>query len=139
MNPRTKQNLHTAMQAEALAYAKFARFAAAARMHEDVGLATLFQQSADVDRCHHFAQQAELAGIVGSSDDNLANAIEQTIHQIAMYEIFTRQAAGADGDQLVKTHFENIRKDHLALLVALRAAMKNEKKSEEAEVLAAKG
>ena len=93
MNPRTKQNLHTAMQAEALAYAKFARFAAAARMHEDVGLATLFQQSADVDRCHHFAQQAELAGIVGSSDDNLANAIEQTIHQIAMYEIFTRQAA----------------------------------------------
>jgi rubrerythrin len=109
------------MQAEAVAYAKFLRFAAAARRNNEQSVAALFEEAADVDRCQHFAREAELAHMTGTEDENLHSAIETVIRQIAMYDGFIRQAS-ADGDLAAVRVLEKVRNDKLTQLVAFRAA-----------------
>jgi len=121
MTTRTMRNLDAAMQAEALAYAKLARFAAAARLHDNETLAALFQEAADVDRCRHFACEAELAGLNGGEAENLCAAIDLIIRQIAMYDGFVRQAE-ADGDLQVARVLRRVRNDEITQLLAFRAA-----------------
>ena len=130
MKTRTMQNLTSAMQAEAVAYAKFLRFAAAARLHNDRSVAALFEEAADVDRCQHFAREAELAHLTGTEDGNLHAAIETVIRQIAMYDGFVRQAT-ADGDQPAVRVLEKIRNDKMTQLVAFRAALQGNAQGDE--------
>ncbi len=122
MKTRTMKNLTSAMQAEAAAYAKFLRFAAAARLHDDQSIAALFEEAADVDRCQHFAREAELAHLTGTEDENLHSAVEGVIGQIAMYDGFIRQAT-ADRDFAAVRILEKVRNDKLTQLVAFRAAL----------------
>lgn len=139
MTPRSKRNLETAMQAEAFASAKFARFAAGARKDHDESLASLFQDAADVDRFQHFAQHAEMAGLAADgADENLNQAIEQVIRQIGMYDTFTREA-WADGDGCAKAHFERIRNDEVTQLMAFRAARQINTKDPEDEIVMVAG
>jgi rubrerythrin len=122
MKTRTMHNLTAAMQAEAAANAKFLRFAAAARLHDDASIAALFEEAADVDRCRHFAREAELAHLTGTEDENLHSAIESVIGQIAMYDGFIRQAT-ADRDGAAVRILERVRGDKVTQLLAFRAAL----------------
>jgi rubrerythrin len=123
MSPETNRNLRTAMEAEAFAYAKFARFAACARMHEDLETARVFQSIADAERTHHFSMEADLASPAGSDIDNLRDAIADISKQIKLYEQFAEQAATA-GDSTAAETFVRIRQDELSNLRAFTSALK---------------
>jgi rubrerythrin len=56
MSPQTEKNLERAMAIEAFGHAKYARFAATARMSKNPDLASLFQSTADLDRTAHFSK-----------------------------------------------------------------------------------
>ena len=107
MNQRTKQNLITAMKAEAFAQAKYARFAARARMEEDWEAARVFQKAADSDSTEHFAREAELAGLGAATEDNLRTAINEQSEQAAMYRCFTDEAT-ADGESSAAAIFPHV-------------------------------
>lgn len=107
MSPRTKQNLSTAMQKEAMTYAKYLRFAAQARLHEDWDLARLFQTAADADRTDHFAKEAEFAHLVASDSENLTSAVEEKKAAARMYGRFAAEAT-ADRDLATAALFERM-------------------------------
>src|SRR3954447_3157386 len=99
MKPGTLHNLTIAMQNEALAHAKYLRFAARARMEEDWDLARTFQNIAESDRTEYFAREAELAGFGKDTKENLRTAIDNHIDQVKMYTRF-EEAANANGDAI---------------------------------------
>jgi rubrerythrin len=107
MSPRTKRNLNTAMQTEALAHAEYLRFAARARANENWDLAQLFQVAADTGRTEHFAQEADLAGLVTNDCDNLRHAVEEKRAGAVMYQQFAKEAV-AEGDFAAAALFEKI-------------------------------
>ncbi len=110
MSPRTKKNLTTATECDALDAAKYGRFAARARMDDDWELAKAFQATADSDRTEHFAKEAEMEGLVVSSPENLRNAIDAETREVEMFTQFARQAT-EDGDLGVASVFEQISRD----------------------------
>ena len=87
MNQRTQKNLVTAMHGEAFAFVKYMLFAEHARKNGHPELADLFEKTAHVERFEHLAEEAELAGLVGSDADNLADAIEGESYEVeTMYQ-----------------------------------------------------
>ncbi|MFF9482771.1 ferritin family protein [Streptomyces sp. NPDC014733] len=95
---RTKQNLDTAMHGEALAYAKYTHYAKAATAHGKQALARLFNGTAEIERREHFAGEAQLAGTVRSTRENLTKAITGEQYEArSMYPGFAQQAK-ATGD-----------------------------------------
>lgn len=110
MSPRTKQNLMAAMQCDALDAAKYARFAARARMDDDWELAKAFQETADTDRTEHFSKEAQLEGLIAGSPQNLRNAIDAEANEIEKFVKFARQAT-EDGDLGIASVFEQISRD----------------------------
>lgn len=136
MAPRTKQNLNTAMLNEALAYAKYSRFAACARINESPELATLFQRTADVDRIEHFRREFEMAMTCMDDSTNLKTAMHDKARQIDMYNEFAAQAH-ADGDATAARLFERVARDQLLELASFQEAletMQNETTREEVAV-----
>ncbi|UJB44861.1 ferritin family protein [Streptomyces sp. A1-5] len=105
---RTKQNLDTALHGEALASAKYTQFAQAATAHGNQALARLFTGTADVERREHFAGEAQLAGIVAPTRQNLTTAIngEQYESRI-MYPTYARQAKTAGDAKAAKLFADN--------------------------------
>ena len=110
MSPRTKKNLNSAMEAAALAFAKYTRFAARARMDEDWDLARELQQTAETERLEHFASEADLEGLIESSPNNLRNTIATEKKEIEMYKQFARDAQ-QDGDLSAAAVFERVVRD----------------------------
>jgi rubrerythrin len=110
MSPRTKKNLTAAMECDALDAAKYARFAARARMDDDWELARAFQETADSDRTEHFAKEAEMEGLIVSSPENLRNAIDAETREVEMFTGFARQAT-EDDDLGTASVFEQISRD----------------------------
>lgn len=87
---RTKTNLDTSMHGEALAYAKYRLYGDNAD-HPAVG--RLFRGTAEVERGEHFAEQADLAGLVGTTHANLTNAIADERYEAqTMYPTFAERA-----------------------------------------------
>ena len=66
LSQNTQANLSTAMHGEAFAYAKYLLYAKEAQRNGNIELANLFAQAAKTERFQHFAEEAELAGLVGS-------------------------------------------------------------------------
>jgi len=123
MNQRTQKNLVTAMQGEAFAYVKYLLFAERARKNGHPALADLFEKTANIERLEHLAEEAELAGLVGSDADNLANAIEGESYEVeTMYREFAEQAAG-DGDQAASKRFAEVRGEEMGHRAAYKAAL----------------
>jgi rubrerythrin len=123
MNQRTQKNLMTAMHGEAFAYVKYMLFAERARKNGRSALADLFEKTANIERLEHLAEEAELAGLVGSEADNLANAIEGESYEVeTMYREFAEQAA-ADGDQAAASRFAEVRGDEMGHRDAYKAAL----------------
>jgi rubrerythrin len=123
MKVQTKNNLLSAMHDEAFAYVKYMLFAEHARKNGRSDLATLFEYTANVERLEHFAQEAELAGLVGSDEENLQDAIDAESHAVdAVYGDFAQQARSA-GDQAVADRFGDIRRDERGHRDVFKAAV----------------
>jgi len=124
LHQQTLDNLSTAMHGEAFAYAKYDLYAQHARQSGNRQLANLFAQAARVERLQHFAEEARLAGLVGSDADNLKDAIKGESYEVnTMYANFAKQAA-ALGDKTAADRFEEIRHDEMAHRDAYQAALK---------------
>ena len=123
LSQKTQDNLSTAMHGEAFAYAKYLLYAHNARQHGNVELANLFRRAADTERFHHFAEEAQLAGLIGNDDENLKDAIKGESYEVeTMYREFAEQAAAA-GDKSAADRFEEVRHDEMGHRDAFRAAL----------------
>ena len=122
MKPKTQPNLTIAMQSEALAHAKYSRFAARARMDGEWELARMFQDIADSDRTEYFAKEAELIGLGPDTHKNLRTAIEDHSDQVKMYTRF-KDAAAVNGDSAADTLFEKVARDKMSRRADLEAAL----------------
>lgn len=120
---KTQGNLSTAMHGEAFAYAKYLLYAHDARQHGNTELVNLFRRAANTERFQHFAEEAELAGLVGSDADNLRDAIKGESYEVdTMYREFAEQAAAA-GDKSAADRFEEVRHDEMGHRDAFKAAL----------------
>lgn len=123
MGAQTQQNLSTAMHGEAFAYAKYMLYAEHARKNGHPELADLFEETATTERLEHFAEEAELAGFVGSDAENLQDAIKGESYEVeTMYREFAEQASAA-GDHAAAERFSEIRNDEMKHLGAYKAAL----------------
>ena len=123
VSQKTQGNLSTAMHGEAFAYAKYLLYAHHARQHGNTELANLFRTAANTERFQHFAEEAELAGLVGSDADNLRDAIKGESYEVdTMYREFAEQAAAA-GDKSAADRFEEVRHDEMGHRDAFKAAL----------------
>jgi rubrerythrin len=93
---RTKTNLDTAMHGEAEAYAKYTVWGKHASDKGNAGVGHLFEGNAAVERQEHFAEEAELAGSVGTTRENLNKAIAgERYESTTMYPTFAKRAKAA--------------------------------------------
>jgi rubrerythrin len=113
MDKRTHDNVLTALQGEAFAHARYALFATAARKRGDARLASIFEGIAAVELREHFAELAELVGLVGSDADNIRAALQdESLEVESRYPEFAEQARAA-GDEAVAERFAEIAGDEL--------------------------
>ncbi len=113
LDQKTMDNLSTAMHGEAFAYVKYLLYAEHARKSGNKELADLFEKTANTERFEHFAEEAQLAGLVGSDADNLRDAIKGESYEIdTMYFEFAQKAKVA-GDTVAAARFEEIRHDEM--------------------------
>ncbi len=123
LDQKTLDNLSTAMHGEAFAYVKYSLYAEHARKSGNQNLADLFDETASTERFEHFAEEAQLAGLVGSDADNLKDAIEGESYEIdTMYLAFAQKAKVA-GDTAAAARFEEIRHDEMRHRDAFKAAL----------------
>lgn len=123
MNLQTRKNLVKAMRSEAFAFVKYTLFAQQARKNGREELASLFEKTAETERLEHFAEEAELAWLVGSDDDNLRNAIRGESFEVdTMYREFAEQAS-AVGDDDAAARFTEVANDEMKHRDAFKAAL----------------
>jgi rubrerythrin len=123
MNAQTRENLLAAMRGEAFAFAKYMLFAEHARKSGRADLADLFQRTANIERFEHFAEEAELLGLVGTDAENLRDAIAGESYEVeTMYRQFAEQAA-AHGDREAAERFAEVREDEMQHRDAFTAAL----------------
>jgi rubrerythrin len=123
LDRKTLDDLSTAMHGEAFAYAKYLLYAEHARKNGNKELADLFEKTANTERFEHFAEEAELAGLVGSDADNLRDAIKGESYEIdTMYLEFAGRATVA-GDAAAAARFEEIRHDEMGHRDAFKRAL----------------
>ncbi|HEV2490674.1 MAG TPA: rubrerythrin family protein [Candidatus Acidoferrales bacterium] len=123
LDPKTEENLQTAMHGEAFAYAKYMLYAKHARATHHPEIADLFESAAQTERLQHFAEEAELQGLVGSDAENLEGAIKGESYEVeTMYLEFTHQAQ-MTGDKAAADRFEEIRHDEMGHRDAFKAAL----------------
>ena len=123
LNQKTLYDLSTAMHGEAFAYVKYLLYAEHARKNGKKELADLFEKTANTERFEHFAEEAELAGLVGSDADNLKDAIQGESYEIDSMYLEFAQKAGVAGDTVAAARFEEIRHDELGHRDAFKVAL----------------
>jgi len=123
LSSQTQKNLSTAMRGEAFAYAKYSLYAKQAQRNGNADLASLFEETANTERFEHFAEEAQVAGLVGSEAENLKDAIEGESYEVdTIYREFAKEAA-ASGDNVAADRFEEIRRDEAKHRDAFKAAL----------------
>lgn len=123
MDTTTYDAVLRALHGEAFAYARYSLFAEAARSRGDERLASLLDGMAKVELHEHFAELAELAGIVGSDEDNLVAALQDENEEIEVtYPAFARRAREA-GEEAVALRFEEILEDERAHARAIESEL----------------
>ena len=131
LHKTTSENLSTAMHGEAFAFAKYMLYAEHARQNGNEELAKLFEESAKTERFEHFAEEARLAGLVGSNSENLNDAMQGESYEVeTMYREFSEKAAVA-GDKIVAERFEEIRRDEMKHRDAFKTALAQTAKASE--------
>ena len=123
LSQKTQENLSTAMHGEAFAFAKYMLFAKHAEENGNKELAKTFRTAAHIERFQHFAEEAQLAGLVGSDADNLRDAIKGESYEVeTMYRQFAEEATAA-GDKAAADRFEEIRHDEAGHRAVFKAAL----------------
>jgi len=123
LDQKTLDNLSTAMHGEAFAYVKYLLYAEHARKSGHKELADLFEKTANTERFEHFAEEAQLAGLLGSDADNLKDAVKGESYEIdTMYLEFAQKAKVA-GNTAVAARFEEIRHDEMGHRDAFKIAL----------------
>lgn len=123
LHQQTIDNLMTAAHGETFAYAKYMLYAQRARKSGRPDLADVFERTATMERFEHFADEAELVGLVGRNADNVQEALKGESYEVdTMYRNFAQQAA-AVADKLAADRFEEIREDEVKHRDAFRAAL----------------
>jgi rubrerythrin len=111
MDAQTYENVLAAMHGEAFAHARYLLFAAAARKRGEERLASMFDGIAAVELQEHFAELAELAGLVGTDAGNIRDAILDENREVEeTYPRFADQAFAA-GELAVAERFEEMAED----------------------------
>lgn len=129
LHQETAGNLSSAMHGEAFAFAKYMLYAEHARDDGHQELADLFSKNAHTERFEHFTQEARLAGLVHSDEENLRDAIQGETYEFEhMYPDFASKAKAA-GDTAAADRFLEIRKDEGAHRDAFQAALDELQKS----------
>ena len=124
LHQQTIDNLMIAAHGEAFAYAKYMLYADYARKTGRGDISDLLEKTAAMERFEHFADEAELLGLVGRNTDNLLDAAKGETYEIdTMYKNFARQAA-AVGDNVAADRFEEIRQDEMKHREAFKSAMR---------------
>jgi len=119
----TSDNLSRAMHGEAFAYVKYLLYADHARKGGNKELADLFEKTANTERFEHFAEEAQLVGLVGNDADNLKDAINGESYEVdTMYLEFAEKAKIA-GDAAAVDRFEEIRHDEIGHRDAFKIAL----------------
>jgi rubrerythrin len=113
LDQETLDNLSTAMHGEAFAYVKYLLYAEQARKSGNKELVELYEKTASTERFEHFAEQAQLAGLVGSDADNLKDAIKGESYEIDIMYLEFAQTANVAGDTAAAARFEEIRQDEI--------------------------
>ncbi|HEU4636491.1 MAG TPA: rubrerythrin family protein [Edaphobacter sp.] len=128
LNQQTLKDLSTAMHGEAFAYAKYMAYADHARKSGNNKVVELFESTAKTEHMEHFAEEAELAGLVGTDAENLKDSIKGESYETeTMYREFAQQAK-ARGDVEAAKRFEEIRQDEARHRDAFSAALAELKK-----------
>lgn len=123
LSQKTQEDLATAMHGEAFAYAKYLLYAKHARQNGNAELANLFTAAANTERFQHFAEEAQLAGLVGNDSDNLKDAIKGESYEVeTMYRQFAEEAAAA-GDKAAADRFDEVRHDEMRHRDSFKAAL----------------
>jgi rubrerythrin len=123
ISARSRTNLLEAMRGEAFAFAKYKLFAKEARKHGEDELAALFDKTADKEYMEHFTEQADLLHLVGSDEQDIADAIAGESFEVdSLYKRFAEEAR-ADGDEQVAQRFEEIRQDEAFHQLAFQEAL----------------
>jgi rubrerythrin len=131
LNRQTMENLHTAMKGEAFAYVKYTLYAEQARKNGHPEIADLFENAAKTERYEHFVEEAELANLVGTDEENLRDAIQgETYESTTMYKDFADQAASVE-DHAAAERFEEIRQDEMKHRAMFEAALEKLQKESE--------
>ena len=112
--------LQAAMESETLAWGQYTQWAAQAANTGDPRLAALFREVAAVELEDHFATEANLAGLVGSTASNLRASIASEQDAIAMYGRDTA-AERARGDVAAADLTAEVRGDEQGHLASFRA------------------
>ncbi|MFB9236542.1 ferritin family protein [Plantactinospora siamensis] len=108
---RTLDNLLAATRGESFAAARYGLYAEHARSDGQRRLGRLFDNTASQELGEHFAQTAQLAGLVATTEDNLRGAIDgEQYEATTMYPTFSRRAAAA-GDEASADMFAEIAHD----------------------------
>jgi rubrerythrin len=111
MDAKTHENVLAALHGEGFAHARYLLFAAAARKRGEERLASMFEGIAAVELQEHFAELAELAGLVGADADNLAAAIlDENLEVEVTYPLFAEQARAA-GELAIAERFSEMAED----------------------------
>jgi rubrerythrin len=119
----TKTNALTAMHGEAFAYAKYSAYAGQAARTGKTTVAKLFTRTARVELGDHYASEAKVAGLVGSNQANLQDAINgETYETTTMYPGFAAQAT-KDGCTAAADLFTEIAKDEAGHAAAYTTAL----------------
>ncbi|WBB79199.1 hypothetical protein O7606_23965 [Micromonospora sp. WMMD882] len=119
---RTLANLRATLHGEAFAWATYTLYARhAARTGQD-RLARLWTNTGGQELGEHFAETANLAGLVGATTENLRTAIAAEDEAAATYQRYARRALAA-GDVAAAKLFVEIRLDELGHAAAFRRAL----------------
>jgi rubrerythrin len=120
----TLDDLTSAMQGEAFAYVKYMMFSGQAGNVNNMPVAGLFDATAQVERYEHFREEAQVAGLFGTTAANLANAIAgETYENTQMYPGFAATAT-AEGCTAVAALFTDTAGDEGRHAAAYTAALK---------------
>ena len=83
----------------------------------------MFEATARTELSEHFAEEAELAGLVGDDEANLRDAIGGEAYEVeTMYRTFAEQAQ-AVGDNAAAARFAEVRHDETRHRDAFTAAL----------------
>lgn len=104
---QTRENLDTALHGEALAYAKYRLYGQHAARPD---VARLFRGTGEVELREHLPETARLAGLVGTTHENLTKAIAgERYESQTMYPTFAKRAEAAGDTEAARTFRHNAR------------------------------